>query len=157
MDFVDEEDRLLLFLELGEYPLHALLEVASEACPGDDRPHVEGIDLHVPELFRGPALGDELGEALGDRRLPHARLADVDRVVLEAAAENLDRPFEDLLPTDERIHLAGLRTGGQFRREGPQKLVLLLLVLPDGFPPRVPGLVRCPPVLPARTDMPWEI
>ena len=72
----------------------------------------------------------------------------MNRVVLETAAEDLDRPFEDLLPADQRIHLAGLRPGGQLRRVGPEKLVLILFVLPDRFPlPRSRAPSVCSPAL----------
>ena len=92
-------------------------------------------------------LGDELREALGNRRLSHPRFSDVNRVVLETAAEDLDRPREDLLPADERIHLAGLRPGGQLRCVGSEKLVLILFVLPDRIPlprSRARPLFACP-------------
>ena len=44
VDLVDEEDRLLLLLELGDDPLEPLLEIAAEAGAGQDRPHVQGED-----------------------------------------------------------------------------------------------------------------
>jgi hypothetical protein len=128
-----EEDRLFLFLELGEDPLHALFEVAAEAGAGEDRPHIQGVDLHVPEFFGDLTQGDALGKAFGDRRLSHPRLSYMNRVVFEAAAEDLDRPFKNLLPADKRIHLAGLCAGGQLRRVGPEKLVLLIFVPLDRF------------------------
>ena len=80
-------------------------------------------------------------------------------VVLEAAAEDLDRPVEDILPADQGIHLAGLRPGGQLRRVVPEELVLFLLGLPDRFSlpfARVPG-DAAPAVSPVRTETPWEM
>ena len=46
-------------------------------------------------------------EALGHRRLAHAGLAHEHRVVLAAAAEDLDRPLQFLGAPDQRIELAG--------------------------------------------------
>src|SRR5690606_15849913 len=49
------------------------------------------------------------GEALGDRRLADARIAHVKRVILGAAAEDLDRPLDLVVPADQRIDLSGRR------------------------------------------------
>ena len=57
----------------------------------------------------------------------------MNRVVLETAAEDLDRPFEDILPADQGIHLAGSCPGGQLRRVVPEELVLFFFGLPDRF------------------------
>ena len=46
-------------------------------------------------------------EALGHRRLAHAGLAHEHRIVLAAAAEDLDRPLQFLGAPDQRIELAG--------------------------------------------------
>jgi hypothetical protein len=58
-------------------------------------------------------------EALGDRRLANARLADQRGVVLRAAAQDLDDPLDLLLTADDRIEL--LRLG--HRREVHTELV----------------------------------
>ena len=50
-----------------------------------------------------------MGEALGDRGLADAGLADERRVVLGAARQDLDDPLDLLLATDDRIELAGAR------------------------------------------------
>ena len=59
----------------------------------------------------GHVAGDDpVGEALGDRGLADARLADQGRVVLGLAAEDLDDPLDLLLAADDRVELA--RPGG---------------------------------------------
>ncbi len=52
------------------------------------------------------AADDAMGQALGDRRLADARLADQSRVVLGAAGQDLDDPLDLLLAADDRVELA---------------------------------------------------
>ena len=51
------------------------------------------------------------GEALDDRRLADARLADQHRVVLGAPAEHLDDAADLLVTADDRVDLAVARRG----------------------------------------------
>ena len=60
------------------------------------------------EDFGNVALDDLAGEPFRDRRLPDARVADVERVVLRAAAEDLHRAVDLGHAPDQRIDLAGL-------------------------------------------------
>ena len=71
-----------------------LLEVAAELGAREEGAHVQGVDGVVPQPRRHVAGDDALGEALGDGRLADAGVADVDGIVLEAAAEHLDRPLD---------------------------------------------------------------
>ena len=59
------------------------------------------------------AADDPLGEALDDRGLADARLADQDRVVLRPPAQDLDDPADLLVAADDRVELAGPGLGGQ--------------------------------------------
>ena len=54
-------------------------------------------------------LDDAPGQALGDRRLADARIADEKRVVLLAAAENLDGAVDLGLAADQRVDPAVIR------------------------------------------------
>ena len=58
--------------------------------------------------LRHVALDDALGQALGDRRLADAGIADIERVVLGAAAQDLDGAVDLGVAADQRIDLAGL-------------------------------------------------
>ena len=108
MDFVDEQDRARIVLELLDHLLQPLLEIAAVAGAGQQRAHVEREDGGVVQHFGHVALDDALGEALGDRRLADAGIADIERVVLGAAAQHLDGAVDFGLATDQRIDLAGL-------------------------------------------------
>ena len=72
------------------------------------------------------ALDDLARQALGDRRLADAGLADIERVVLGAAAQHLDGALDLVLAADQRIDpaLAGLLV--EIDAVGGQRLVALL-------------------------------
>ena len=71
--------------------LQALLELAAVLGAGDERAHVEREDGLVAQPLGHVAAHDALREALDDRRLADAGLADQHRVVLGLAREDLDR------------------------------------------------------------------
>ena len=68
------------------------------------------------------AVDDPLREALDDRRLADAGLADQHRVVLGPAREHLDHAADLLVAADHRVELAGLGVGGQVAAELLQRL-----------------------------------
>src|SRR5262249_53164933 len=116
--------------------LQPLLEVAAELRTRDERAHVEREDALALQPLGHLAVDDALGEALDDRGLADARLADEDGIVLRAALEHLDRAADLLVATDHGIALAVL--GGHGQMDG----VLLERL------PRVRG-VRIAPLLAA--------
>src|SRR5690606_15625992 len=76
---------------------------------GEDRAHIERIDYRFLQNLGHVALDDLARESLGDRGLANARGAHIKRVVLAAAAEDLDRAVDLVAAADQRIDLAGLR------------------------------------------------
>ena len=112
VQLVDEQDDLALgVLDLLEDGLEALLELAAELGPGDERAEVERDDALVLEALGDVAADDALGEALGDGGLADARLADEHRVVLRPARQDLDDAPDLLVAADDRVELAGPRLG----------------------------------------------
>ena len=109
VDLVDEQDGAGLLLELGDDALQALLEIAAVLGARDQRAHVERVDGAVGEHLGHLALDDQAREALGDRRLADAGFTDVERIVLAAAAQDLDGALDLELAADERIDAAFLR------------------------------------------------
>src|SRR5207247_2102048 len=97
---------------------------------GHERADVEREHALALERFGHVALDDAVREALGDRGLSDARLADERGVVLRAAAQDLDDALDLLLPTDDRIEL--LRFG--HRREVDAELVQRGRLGAGGFP-----------------------
>ena len=81
-------------LSASMHALEALLEVAAVPGAGEQRAHVERVDRAVAQDVRHLALEDAQREAFGDGGLADARLADEERVVLAAAAQDLDRALD---------------------------------------------------------------
>ena len=86
VELVDEEDRVVRVAELLDDLLEPLLELAAVLGAGDERPDVERQDALVQQRLGDVAVDDPVGQALGDRRLADARLADQRGVVLRAGA-----------------------------------------------------------------------
>ena len=114
---------------LLEDGLEPLLELAAELGPGDQRAHVQRDDLAVLQALGHVARDDPLGQALDDRRLADARLADQDRVVLGPPAEDLDDPADLRVAADDRVHLALAGQLDEVAAVALQRLVLVLGVL----------------------------
>ena len=107
VQLVDEEDDLALARgDLGEDGLEALLELAAVLRARDQRADVERPDPLALEARRHVPGNDALGEPLGDRGLPHSRLADEDGVVLRPPREHLDRAPDLLVAADHRVELS---------------------------------------------------
>ena len=103
VDLVDEQDGARRRLQLGDDVLQPLLEVAAVAGAGQQRAHVEGEDGRGLEHVGHLAADDAPGQAFGQGRLADAGIADEQRVVLVAPAEDLDGPFDLRLAADQRI------------------------------------------------------
>jgi hypothetical protein len=106
VDLVDEQDAVRRVLQLLEHGLQALLEVAAVLGAGQQRAHVErehdGVLQDLGHLF----LDDAPCQAFRDRGLADAGLAHQQRVVLAAAAQDLDHAVDFFLAPDQRIDLA---------------------------------------------------
>ena len=95
-------------LELGDDLLQPLLEIAAIARAGEQRAHVERVDHRRQQHLGHVALDDLAREAFGDRGLADAGIAHIERVVLRAAAQDLDRAIDLGAAADQRIDLAVL-------------------------------------------------
>ena len=109
VDLVDEQDRARLLLQLGDDALEPLLEIAAVLGARDQRAHVERVDGAVGQHVRDLALDDHAREAFGNGGLADAGFADVQRIVLAAAAQDLDGALDLERAADQRIDLAVLR------------------------------------------------
>jgi hypothetical protein len=128
VDLVDEEDRVGLVLQRAQHALQALLEVAAVLGARQQRAHVEGVHGGVREDLRHVLLHDAPGQAFGDRGLAHAGLTHQQRVVLAAAAQDLDHALDLVLAADQRIDLAVLGRLVQVLRELLERRSLLVLL-----------------------------
>ena len=134
MQFVNEQDRVLGAANLVHHRLDPFLELAAVLGAGNHHGQVEHHDAAFPQQVGHLAVDDHLGEALDDRRLPHARLAEQNRVVLLAAAENLNDAFDLVGTADDRIEFLLAGQLGQVATEAVQcrSLALARLGRPAG-------------------------
>ena len=107
VNFIDEHDRAGHLLDFLDHLLEAFLEIAAITRSGEQRPHVERKDRAVLQHFGNIALDDALGQAFSDGRLADTGVAHIERVVLGAAAQDLNGAVDLGLPADQRINLAG--------------------------------------------------
>ena len=127
VQLVDEQhDLALRLLDFLEHGLQPVLELAAVLGAGDQRPQVEGDHALVLERLRDVALHDALGEALDDRGLADARLADQHRVVLGAARQHLHHAADLVVAADHRIELALARELGEVAAVLLERLVAVL-------------------------------
>ena len=130
VELVDEHDEPAFGAgDLLDHRLEALLELAAILGPGDQLTQVERHEVLVLERLGDVAVDDPLGEALDDRRLPDARLADQHGIVLGATGKHLDHPADLFVPADDRIEFPRAGDLGQVAREPLQCLIFLLRLL----------------------------
>ena len=99
-------------LDLLQHGLQPFLELAAVFRAGDHRAQVERQQLLVLQRLRHVAVDDAHREALDDRGLADAGLADQHRVVLGAAGQHLDGAADFLVAADHRVELALARQRG---------------------------------------------
>ena len=122
VELVEEQDDLALGgADLGEHGLQPLLELAAELAAGDEAAQVEGDDARAAQRLGDVALGDAQREALDDRGLADAGLADQHGVVLAAAGEDLDRLGDLGVAADDGIDAAVARVAGEVAAELVQR------------------------------------
>src|SRR6185312_1935309 len=105
-----------------------LFEIAAIARTGQERAHIERVDGRVLQHLGHFALHDAAREAFGDRGLADARIADIKRVVLLAAAEDLDGAVDLHLAADQRIDLAVARLLVEIDAIGIERVMAALLL-----------------------------
>ena len=129
VDLIDEQDDLAVGLcDVLHDGLESVLELAAVLGARDERAEVEREDAFALEALRYVALHDADGEALGDGRLAHARLADEHGVVLGAPREDLEHAPDLVVAPDHGVDLALGRGLVEVARVAVQRVVLGLRV-----------------------------
>ena len=103
MNFIDKQDRTRIILYFLDDRFQALLEVTPILGAGNQGAHVERVDRCVAQHVRHPFLGDHPGKTFRQRRFANACVPHVQRIVLAAAAENLDSALDFDVTADQRI------------------------------------------------------
>ncbi len=128
VDLVDEQHRVGHLLQCRQHALQALLEVATVLGTSHQCAQVERVDHRVGQHVGHRAFDDAAGQALGDGRLAYARLTDVQRIVLAAAAEDLDGALDLVGTADQGVDATcpGLvvEVAGEFGQRIPLGLAL---------------------------------
>ena len=124
VQLVDERDDLARrVLDVVEDGLEPLLELAAVLGARDHRTEVQRDDGLVAQALRHVAGDDALGQALDDRRLADAGLADQHRVVLGAPGQHLHDATNLVVAPDDRVELAFAGARGQVGGVLLQRLV----------------------------------
>ena len=89
----------------------------------------ERVDRRVQKHLRDFALDDAARQPLGNGCLSDTRIADIERVVLGAPAEDLDCALDFRLPADQRVDLATLGLFVQVNAIGVESVMVPLLRL----------------------------
>ncbi len=129
MDFVNEEYRALDAFQFLDDGFQPLLEIAAIAGAGDQRTHVEGIDGGAAQHFGHFIVDDLACQAFGNGGLADAGIAHEQRIVLLAAAKNLDGAVHFGGAADQRVDPARLGLFIQVDAIGFQRLGALLVGL----------------------------
>ena len=103
MQLIDEDDGVLILHQLLHDGFEPLFELAAILGAGHDQRKIERQNALVGQERRHVALGDLLRQTFHNGGLAHARLADQHRIVLGAAAENLDHALQFVIAADQRI------------------------------------------------------
>ena len=147
VELVDEHDDVRVLGQLLHDRLQALFELTAVLRAGNDQRDIERENALVGEEVRDVAVHDLLREPFDNGRLPDARLANEDGVVLRPPAEDLLHAFELVVSPDERIeqvlHRGFRQVAAEFGEErrllhaGERRLLVQQLddVLPDGVEP----------------------
>ena len=110
---VDEENAVRGALNLLDHLLESLFELSPVLGARHQRAHVQGDQPLALKGFGDVSRGDLLGQFLHDGSLAHTGLAHEHRVVLRAAAEDLNDPLHLGFPADDRVQLVGSGGLGQ--------------------------------------------
>ncbi len=130
VQLVDEHDDLAFRVgDLLQDGLQPVLKFPSVLGAGDHRAQVERDHASILESLGDVAGDDPLRQALGDRGLADARLADQDRVVLGPPRQDLDHAPDLVVAADHRVELALGRRLGQVAAVALERLELVLRVL----------------------------
>ena len=124
VQLVDEDDDVALRrLDLFQHRFQSLLELAAILGAGHHRTEVERHQPLAAERLGHVAVDDPLGEALDDRGLADAGLADQHRVVLGAPRQYLNGSPDLLVAPDHRVELARLGLFGEVRGVALERVI----------------------------------
>src|SRR5262249_2651157 len=120
VQLVDKEDGVLGPADFVHDGLDALLELAAILGAGDHHGQVQDNDAAVTQQFGHVAIDDKLGQPFDDGGLADAGLAQEDRIVLGAPAEDLNDALDFVGAADDGVELALTGQLGEVASEAVQ-------------------------------------
>ncbi len=117
VNFVDEQNRVRLLLQIRQQHLEAFFEVAAILRAREQRAEIERVHGTVGNDVGNLFVDDALRETFGDRGFANAGLTDQQRIVLAATAQHLDHAFQFGFASNQRIDAALARLFVEIRRE----------------------------------------
>ena len=123
MDFVYEQDGLVVVFQSFHHTLKTLFKVAAEPGSSEQSAHVESVDVGILEALMHVAHLDFARQSFDQGRLAHAAIANEQRVVLTTTSEHLNGPLNLVGTPDERVDLTLLSPFVQVRGVGSQGIV----------------------------------
>ena len=106
MDFINEQHGTGLRFQFGHHGLQAFFEIAAIARAGQKAAHIQRIDGGFRQHFRHITFHNAFGQPFRNRGFAHARIADIKRIILGAAAKDLDGALDFLITANQRVNLA---------------------------------------------------
>ena len=106
MDFVDDQDDIAQLLDFLDQSLHTAFKLAAELGSCHQGSQVQQVDLLVLELVGNVTLIDFHRQPFGNGGFSHAGFSDEAGIVFLAAVEDLNDPFQLLIPSNHPIQLS---------------------------------------------------
>ena len=103
MQLVDEDDGVLILHQLLHDGLKPLFKLAAILGAGHNQRKVQRQNAFVGQERRHVAFRNALRQAFYNGGLAHARLADQYRIVLGAAAQDLNHALQFVIAPDQRV------------------------------------------------------
>src|SRR6185295_7116677 len=101
VQLIDEDDDIARLYDFFHYHFETFLELAAILGACNEGAEVQRDDPPIEKVVGHLGGHNPLCKAFHDGRLADTGLADEDRVVLGAAAENLQHPLDLVLATDD--------------------------------------------------------
>ena len=125
MQFVDKDDGVLILHQFFHDGFQPLFKLAAILGARHDQRKIERQNALIGQERWHVAIGDLLRQTFDDSGLTHARLTDQNRIVLGAAAQNLDDAFHFTIAPDQRIERSIHSGLGQVARKLGQQRAFL--------------------------------
>ena len=114
---IDEKNDFIVLFEFFDELAQTFLKLSAILRACHDGRHVERNDALACQYARGFAAGDALSQSFHHRTLAHAGIADENRVVLLAAAEDLHHALRFALAPHHGVQSSLGGNGGEIRAE----------------------------------------